>query len=77
MGLSLAFLWTFVVVNLRGARAYERTLVPLMFVMFALGAIVIVAGFMFDQGDFAASLLAGRAGRSRLRIRADSDSARF
>lgn len=62
VGLALAFLWTFVGVNLRGARAYERTLVPLMFLMFGLGAIVIVAGFMFDHGDFAASLLA-REGR--------------
>ena len=62
VGLALAFLWTFVVVNLRGARAYERTLVPLMFLMFGLGAIVIVAGFSFDHGDFAASLLA-REGR--------------
>ena len=62
VGLALAFLWTFVVVNLRGARAYERSLVPLMFVMFGLGAIVIVAGFLFDQGDFAASLMA-REGR--------------
>lgn len=57
VGVALAFLWTFVLVNLRGLRLYERTLVPLMFVMFALGAVVIVAGFWFDQGDFAAALL--------------------
>lgn len=56
--LSLAFLWTFVAVNLRGVRLYERTLVPMMFLMFALGAVVIVAGFAFDQHDFAAALLA-------------------
>lgn len=55
--LSLAFLWTFVAVNLRGVRLYERTLVPMMFLMFALGAVVIVAGFAFDQHDFAAALL--------------------
>ena len=58
VGLSLALLWAFVWVNLRGLRAYERTVVPLMIVMFALGAIVIVAGFAFDHDDFAAALLA-------------------
>jgi amino acid transporter len=61
--LALAFLWTFVAVNLRGVRLYERTLVPLMFLMFALGAVVIVAGFSFDQHDFAAAMLE-REGRT-------------
>ncbi len=60
--LALAFLWLFVGINLRGLRLYERTLVPMMFVMFALGAIVIVAGFYFDTNDFSAALLA-REGR--------------
>ena len=55
--LALAFLWTFVVVNLRGVRSYERALVPLMYLMFALGAVVIVAGFAFDHADFAAALV--------------------
>jgi amino acid transporter len=55
--LALLFLWTFVAVNIRGVMLYERTLVPLMFLMFALGAVVIVAGFWFDQRDFAAALL--------------------
>lgn len=55
--IALTFLWLFVGINLRGVKLYERTLVPLMFVMFALGAIVIVAGFSFDQGDFAAAVL--------------------
>ena len=61
--LALAFLWTFVGVNLRGVRLYERTLVPLMFLMFVLGAVVIVAGFAFDHQDFAAAvqLREGRA----------------
>lgn len=62
VGLALAFLWTFVMVNLRGVKLYERTLVPMMFLMFALGAIVIVAGFSFEQADFTAALLA-REGR--------------
>jgi amino acid transporter len=57
VGLALAMLWTFVWVNVRGAKFYERTLIPMMFVMFALGGIVIVAGFWFDQADFAAALM--------------------
>ncbi len=56
--IALAILWTFVGVNLRGLGAYQRTLVPLMLLMFALGGIVIVAGFMFNHTDFAAALLA-------------------
>lgn len=55
--LAMAFLWTFVAVNLRGVRLYEKILIPLMFLMFALGAVVIVAGFSFGQHDFAAALL--------------------
>ena len=55
--LALLFLWTFVVVNIRGVTLYERTLVPLMFLMFALGAVVIVAGFSFDHGDFTTAVL--------------------
>jgi len=55
--LALALIWLFVYVNIRGAKSYERTLIPLMFLMFGLGAIVIVAGFSHDQTDFAAALL--------------------
>ena len=55
--LAMAFLWTFVLVNLRGVRLYEKILIPLMFLMFALGAVVIVTGFSFGQHDFAAALL--------------------
>jgi APA family basic amino acid/polyamine antiporter len=52
VGLALAFLWAFVAINVRGVQLYERTLVPLMVVMFALGGIVIVAGFSFDQETY-------------------------
>ena len=63
VAVALAFLWLFVMVNLRGVKLYQRTLVPLMFVMFALGAVVIVAGFSFDHGDFAAALLESEGAR--------------
>ena len=63
VGLALAFLWAFVAVNLRGLGVYQRTLVPMMFLMFALGSVVIVAGFLHDHADFAAALASaeGRA----------------
>lgn len=57
VGLALAFLWTSTALNLLGLKVYERTLVPLMFLMFLGGAVVIPAGFAFDHGDFAAALL--------------------
>ncbi len=56
VGLAVALLWVFVGVNLRGLKLYERTLVPMMWLMFLLGAVVIVAGFSFDHTDFAAAL---------------------
>ena len=57
VGLALLMVWLFVGINVLGGRFYERTLVPLMFLMFGLGAIVIFAGFYYDQADFAAALL--------------------
>ncbi len=58
VGLALLLLWFFVWINIKGVRSYQRALIPLMFLMFALGAVVIVAGFSFDQADFSAALLA-------------------
>ena len=49
LAISLACLWTAAAVNLRGVKAYERLIVPLMFLTFALGGVVIVAGFSFDH----------------------------
>lgn len=63
LAVALAFLWTFVAVNLRGVGAVERTLVPLMAVMFVLGGIVVVAGNRFDHADFAAALAVREPGR--------------
>jgi APA family basic amino acid/polyamine antiporter len=56
--LALAFLWGSVWINYRGVQLYQRVLVPLMFLMFALGGVVIVAGFAFDHQDFATALMA-------------------
>lgn len=58
LSIALGFLWTFVFVNIRGGKLYEKTLVPMMFLMFLLAGIVIVAGFSFDQNDFKSALLA-------------------
>ena len=52
VSLALIFLWSFVYVNLRGIQLYEKTLVPMMYVMFALGGVVIVAGFSFNHDEF-------------------------
>lgn len=57
VGLALLLLWLFVGINVLGGRFYERTLIPLMFLMFGLGAIVVFAGFYYDQADFSAALL--------------------
>ena len=57
VALALAMIWGFVGVNVIGGKFYERTLIPMMFLMFALGGIVIFAGFWFDQADFTTALL--------------------
>jgi amino acid transporter len=69
-------IWGFVGVNVMGAKFYERTLIPMMFVMFALGAIVVVAGFSFDHADFAAALME-RENRSVPEATAPFDIAKF
>ncbi len=56
VALAMLFLWTFVFVNIRGVKLYERTLLPLMLLMFVLGGIVII----FMTLITAASLLFAR-----------------
>lgn len=56
--LPLAFLWLFTLVNLLGTKLYERTLVPLMVLMFLGGLVAITAGFAFDHQDFVAAVAA-------------------
>jgi amino acid transporter len=55
--ISMAVLWAAVGVNLRGVMMYERLIVPLMFLTFILGGVVVVSGFAFDHADFAAAVL--------------------
>jgi APA family basic amino acid/polyamine antiporter len=57
VSLALAMLWGFVFINIRGIKSYQRTLIPLMLIMFVLGTIVIIAGLVFDHTDFAVALL--------------------
>ena len=66
--IALALVWGFVALNLRGLAAYERTLIPLMLAMFALGAIVIVVGAGHDHADFAAALAPSGAGLPAPRV---------
>lgn len=54
--ISLGTLWLAAAINLRGVRSYERAIVPLMLLTFALGGVVIAAGFSFTHADFAAAL---------------------
>lgn len=54
----LALIWAAAYVNIRGIRAYQRTVVPLMFLTLAIGAVVIVAGFSYTHAEFEAALLA-------------------
>jgi len=57
VALALIILWIFVFINIRGIKSYEKTVVPLMILMFLLGGIVIAAGLIYTQEDFAAALL--------------------
>jgi APA family basic amino acid/polyamine antiporter len=55
LAVSLSFLWAAVAINIRGVKPYERVIIPLVFLTFLLGGVVIVAGFAFDHRDFAAA----------------------
>jgi len=56
VSLSLILLWLFIGINMLGVKSYERTLIPLMILMFALGGVVIVAGLSFSTEDFLQAL---------------------
>lgn len=56
VGIALGLLWLFVGVNIRGIQAYERTLIPLMILMFVLGAAVITVGLTTGKEAYLANL---------------------
>ena len=56
LAFPLAFLWLFTGVNLLGAKFYERTLIPLMILMFVGGLVAIPAGFAHGHADFIEAL---------------------
>ncbi|WP_396633318.1 APC family permease [Maribacter sp. R86514] len=54
--IALSLIWSFVAINIRGIKSYERILLPMMFLMFALGGIVIVSALVYDSTDFLTGL---------------------
>jgi len=52
VSLALGLLWLFVWINIRGLSLYKKTLIPLMILMFVLGAVVIVVGFSYNHVDY-------------------------
>ena len=52
LSISLILIWVFVYINIIGGKLYRNTLIPMLFIMFALGSIVIVSGLLFNQNDF-------------------------
>lgn len=52
VGLSLSFIWSFVYLNIKGIKPYTNLLLPMVFVIFCLGSIVIISGLFFDISDF-------------------------
>ena len=56
IGIALSMIWLFVYINILGGKFYERTVVPLMFLMFLLGGIVIFTGFSFDQSAYSSAI---------------------
>jgi amino acid transporter len=60
--LALVLLWFFIGINILGLTFYERTLIPLMILMFVLGFVVIVAGLSYSQAEYLTAL-ATKGGR--------------
>ncbi|MFN5581052.1 APC family permease [Gemmatimonas sp.] len=65
LALALGFLWTFVLVNLRGVKAVTRTLVPLVALVFLCSGLVILTGYTHTAADYQA-LLAARGDSAML-----------
>jgi|TARA_B000000475_G_scaffold62531_2_gene49887 amino acid transporter len=54
--ISLLLIWIFVFINIQGINTYKKTLLPMMYLMFFFGFIVIIAGFYFNANDFVAAV---------------------
>jgi amino acid transporter len=52
VSLSLIFIWSFVYINIRGIKSYTNLLIPMVIIIFSLGAIVILSGLFLDTTDF-------------------------
>ncbi len=63
VSLALGILWFFIWINRKGLKFYERTVIPLMLIMFGLGAMVIFVGFYFTHEDFV-RILSSKQGES-------------
>ena len=50
--LALTLIWGFTAINIRGSKSYALTLVPMMFLMFLLGSVVIICGLIYSQENF-------------------------
>ena len=57
LGVALALLWLFVGINIRGLGTYQLALIPMMILMFGLGALVIFAALGVSHEDFAQELV--------------------
>ncbi|GHB39494.1 APC family permease [Mongoliitalea lutea] len=57
VGLALLLIWIYVGVNIRGLQSYEKSIIPLMVLMFGMGAVVIFSGFYFNQKDFTQAIV--------------------
>lgn len=52
VGLALLLIWMYVWINIKGLKSYEKSIIPLMLLMFGMGGVVIFTGFYFNQQDF-------------------------
>ena len=56
LSIALFLIWFFVIVNIKGTKAYSIAIMPMLYLMFILGAIVIFSGYYYDSNDFVESL---------------------
>lgn len=57
VSLALVLIWLYVWINIAGLKSYEKSIIPLMILMFGMGAVVIFTGFYFNQAAFASAVV--------------------